>query len=115
MTQRISQSVLIASSIMASWFGLQIIHESGHFGAAKLIGARIDPIALHPLAISHTDVGPNNHPLFVVWSGPIVGVSLPLVVWLSVATARVANAFLFRFFAGFCLVGNGVYIGVGSF
>ena len=40
---------------------------------------------------------------------------LPLVLWLIAAAVRLRIAFLFRFFAGFCLIANGVYIGAGSF
>ena len=46
----------------------------------------------------------------VAWAGPAVGVAAPQVI-----------AGLFRgqplasFFAGFCLIANGLYIGVGSF
>ena len=54
-------------------------------------------------------------PGVVVWAGPIVGATLPLVAWLLAAAARLPGAFLLRFFAGFCLIANGLYIGVGSF
>ncbi|MGC3965805.1 MAG: hypothetical protein QM775_00070 [Pirellulales bacterium] len=56
----------------------------------------------------------NPRPLVVVWAGPIVGIIAPLVFWASAAAARLSWAFVLRFFAGFCLVANGLYIGVGS-
>jgi len=93
---------------------MQQVHELGHITAAKAVGAKIDLVALHPLTISHTDVGPNKHPLIVVWAGPLAGVLFPLALWRA-AAAHLNAAVLFRFFAGFCLVANGVYIGVGSF
>lgn len=114
-TNRFLQSLLILSTILASWLGMQMVHELGHMSAAKWIGAKIDHIALHPLTISHTDVGPNSHPLLVVWAGPVVGVTLPLLLWGAALLARSKQSFLLRFFAGFCLVANGAYIGVGSF
>ena len=107
--------MLIFFTIAASWFGMQQIHELGHIAAAKWIGATIDHIALHPLTISHTDVGPNRNPRLVVWAGPISGTVLPVAIWLVAAALRIQEAFLLRFFAAFCLVANGVYIGVGSF
>ncbi|MCA9071317.1 MAG: hypothetical protein KDA84_20455, partial [Planctomycetaceae bacterium] len=72
-------------------------------------------VVLYPLAISRTDVSPNPSPLFVVWGGPIVGVVLPILVWGLGTLTRIRFRFLLRFFAGFCLVTNGAYLGIGSF
>jgi hypothetical protein len=72
-------------------------------------------VVLHPLTISRTDLSSNPHPLFVVWAGPVLGVLLPLTGFGIAAVARMAGAYLLRFFAGFCLVANGAYIAVGSF
>jgi hypothetical protein len=57
----------------------------------------------------------NPHPLVVVWAGPWVGVAIPLALWSLAALAQMRGAFVLRFFAGFCLVANGLYIGLGSF
>jgi hypothetical protein len=43
-----------------------------------------------------------------------VGVLLPLALWGVAAWLRIPGAFVLRFFAGFCLLANGLYIGVGS-
>jgi hypothetical protein len=51
----------------------------------------------------------------VVWAGPVVGVAVPLLLWGLAAAAGMRGAFVLRFFAGFCLLANGLYIGVGSF
>jgi hypothetical protein len=51
----------------------------------------------------------------VVWAGPIFGVLLPLILWSVAVVLQISGAFVFRFFAGFCLIANGVYIGFGSF
>jgi hypothetical protein len=67
-----------------------------------------------PLSISRTDVDPNPHPLIVAWGGPIVGALLPLVFWTIPVMLRHPIGF-FKFFAGFCLIANGGYIGAGSF
>jgi hypothetical protein len=107
--------LLVAFTIAASWLGMQQVHELGHIFAAKALGGKIDHLALHPLTISHTDVGPNKQPLLVVWAGPLMGTLLPLTVWGTAAGLKWSQAFLLRFFAGFCLVANGVYIGMGSF
>lgn len=78
-------------------------------------GGRVARVVLHPLTISRTEVAENPRPLLVVWSGPVVGVVGPLLLWGGVALAGVSWAFLTRFFAGFCLLANGLYLGVGSF
>lgn len=94
---------------------MQAVHELGHVCGALLTGATIERVVLHPLTISRTDVGNNSHSLLVVWAGPLFGALLPLVVWRLAAWARNRRAYLLRFFAGFCLVANGLYLGVGSF
>jgi hypothetical protein len=71
-------------------------------------------VVLHPLTVSRTDLAQNPNPLVVVWAGPIIGVLLPLLVWIIVANLRWRGAYLVRFFAGFCLIANGVYIAFGS-
>ena len=107
--------LLIASTLVASWLGMQCVHEFGHCIGAWLTGGIVERVNLKPWLISQTILSHNPQPLAVVWAGPIVGVVLPLFLWLGVAFFRLPFTFLFRFFAGFCLVVNGLYIGIGSF
>lgn len=110
-------SVLIALPV--SWFLMQAVHEMGHVAGAWLTGGQVTQVVLHPLEISRTDVQPNPRPLVVVWAGPLVGAVLPLIVWLAMRAASAASQStaepFARFFAGFCLIANGAYIGFGSF
>jgi hypothetical protein len=94
---------------------MQAAHESGHVLGAVVTGGEIATVVLHPLTISHTEMIANPHPLVVVWAGPLAGVLLPLILWSLLAVTRVPGAFVARFFAGFCLIANGAYLGVGSF
>jgi hypothetical protein len=94
---------------------MQIVHEAGHVVGARVSGGTVVHVELKPWTISRTDVIPNPSPLLVAWGGPISGVVLPLLVWLVVRAARLPIAYLFRFFAGFCLIANGAYIGTGAF
>jgi hypothetical protein len=94
---------------------MQAVHECGHVLGAWFTGASVANIVLHPLTISRTVLLSNPHPLLVVWAGPVLGVLLPLVGWGLASLTRIRIAFLARFFAGFCLVANGAYIGIGSF
>jgi hypothetical protein len=112
---RVHQVVLIGSTVLGSWLGMQAVHESGHVLGAWLTGGRVARLVLHPLTISRTDLADNPRPLAVVWSGPVVGVAAPLLIWGVVASAGAPWAFVLRFFAGFCLLANGLYIGFGSF
>jgi hypothetical protein len=112
---RFHHCLLFASVLALSWLMMQAIHELGHVVAASATGGAVTKVVLHPLAISRTDVEPNPRPLAVAWAGPVIGVIIPLAMWGIVAVARPSAAFLFRFFAGFCLVANGLYLGVGSF
>jgi hypothetical protein len=111
---RLSQAVLIVSTLLGSWLGMQAVHESGHVLGAWLTGGEVAKVVLHPLTISRTDLSSNPHPLVVVWLGPLVGVILPLLLWAIAAVSRMPGAFVARFFAGFCLIANGAYIGFGS-
>src|SRR5262245_54944081 len=115
MATRWRQLVLISTVIIGSWFGMQAVHELGHVLGAWMTGGRVEKVVLFPLTISRTDLSENPHPLVVVWAGPIVGIVLPVAAWGIAVACRVGEAFLLRFFAGFCLLANGLYIAIGSF
>ena len=112
--KRLHQVILIASFLPLCWLVMMAVHELGHAAAGWLTGGTVTKVVLHPLAISRTDVSPNPEPTIVVWAGPMLGVMLPLLIWGAVSLARLPVSYLFRFFAGFCLIANGAYIGVGS-
>jgi hypothetical protein len=111
--KRLLQILLIVTFIGFSWLAMQVVHEAGHVLVARLTGGEVIKVALHPLIVSRTDLGANPHPLAVVWGGPLVGSALPLLVFALAAACRAPGVYLFRFFAGFCLIANGVYIGIG--
>lgn len=108
-------ALFCASSALLTWWLLQAVHELGHVFAAKLTEGSVERVVLHPLSISRTDVDPNPQPLAVAWAGPIFGSLAPLAIWGVAAALRLRLAWLARFFAGCCLLANGLYLGVGSF
>jgi peptidase M50B-like protein len=112
---RFHQIVLIVSTLALSWFGMMAVHESGHVLGAWLTGGSVAKVVLHPLTISRTDLSDNPQPLYVVWAGPLFGVLAPFIVWIIAQLGRIPIWYLLRFFAGFCLIANGAYLGVGSF
>ncbi len=111
---RALQVLLIASTLLGSWLGMQLVHEAGHVLGAWWTGGRVEQVVLSPLTISRTDLAENPHPLAVVWAGPFVGVLVPLLGWGTAFVLRIRAAFLSQFFAGFCLLANGLYISIGS-
>lgn len=113
--KRMNQGILIASFIPFCWLAFMATHELGHVLVGLTTGGNVTKVVLHPLAISRTDVSPNPNPLAVVWAGPIVGVILPLAIWGLFWKFKLPGDYLARFFAGFCLIANGAYIGIGSF
>ena len=109
------QLILVVTSLLASWLGMQEVHELGHVIGAMISGGHVSCVVLHPLSISRTDLSENPHPLLVVWAGPILGSLIPVAIWATAIWRHLREAFLARFFAGFCLVANGLYIGIGAF
>ena len=113
--RRMNQVILIVSFVSFCWLAFMALHELGHVIAGLATGGSVTKVVVHPLAISRTDVSPDPNPLATVWAGPVVGVVLPLLVWSVFRKFKIAGDYLARFFAGFCLIANGSYIGIGSF
>jgi hypothetical protein len=105
--------LLIVGTLTLSWLMMMAVHEAGHVLHARLSGGEVKQVVLQPLEFSRTDVDPNPRPLTVAWGGPIWGVLLPLLLWRLGEFLKLRWAYLLRFFAGFCLLANGAYIGVG--
>lgn len=111
--KRAVQIVLIVTFAAFSWLMMQVVHELGHIAAALATGAEIVKVYLHPFIVSSTDVWDPPHPLVEVWAGPIAGSIILLGALLIAKAFRCPALYLFRFFAGFCLIINGVYIAFG--
>ncbi len=109
------QILLIASTMGFSWLAMMVFHELGHVLHAWASGGTVARVVLQPLAISRTDYVVNPYPLVAAWGGAIWGSLLPVAVYLAVRGLVPVYAYLARFFAGFCLIANGAYLGVGSF
>ena len=79
---------------------------------AFLTGGKVSRVILHPLTISCTILAYNPRPLLVVWAGPVIGAVIPFIAFLLAKVFKSPGIHLFGFFAGFCLVANGAYIGL---
>jgi hypothetical protein len=110
-----NRAILLAAALIASWLAMQQVHELGHVLGAWVTGGEVARVVLHPLSFSRTDLAVNPRPLVVAWAGPVMGVVIPLLVWMLAAWRRMPGAFVLRFFTGFCLLANGAYLGIGSF
>ncbi|MCP4708137.1 MAG: hypothetical protein GY869_05905 [Planctomycetes bacterium] len=111
--KRLYQIILIGSFAPLCWLGMMIVHEARHVIGALLTGGKVTLIYLHPLDFARTDVSPNPHRHFVAWAGPIAGCLIPLLAFIITRVMRFKGAYLFQCFAGFCLIVNGCYLGVG--
>lgn len=109
--ERILGAILAGTTCAASWLAMMVVHECGHVLNALLSGGHVSHVELHPLAISRTDLSENPHPLFVAWGGVVWGTALPLELWVIIRKCWKRFAFLFQYFAGFCLIANGAYVG----
>jgi hypothetical protein len=112
--QRLPHFVMIICLLATCWFAMQAIHELGHVLGACYTGGTVAKVVLRPWTISQTQLTDNPEPVLVAWAGPVIGAALPVAVWLVAAVLRCPAAYLLRFFAGFCLVANGAYIGGGA-
>ena len=112
---RIVQMTFLISFLALCWLGFLAVHEFGHVLAAWLTGGLVSYVVLHPLKLSMTVLAVDPHPACVGWGGPLFGVLAPLGGYLIARLTRSSRAYLFRFFSGFCCIGNGVYLLVDAF
>jgi hypothetical protein len=112
---RAFQTLLIISTIAFSWLAMIGLHETGHVLHAVASGGRVARVVLEPTVHARTELAENPHPLFVAWGGGVWGTLIPLAAWANLRVARNQGAWLAAFFAGFCAVANGTYLGVGAF
>jgi hypothetical protein len=107
------RAILGVIILYASWLAMMALHELGHMLHAVISGGRVVDISLPLIGFSQTIVQPNPGKLFVVWGGQIWGGALPSIACVGVRLFRKRVPAIFTFFAGFCLIANGVYVGVG--
>lgn len=100
--------------VVASWYGMMATHELGHVAGAVVTGGIVQRVEFPLVGFSRTVVEPSPRPMVEVWMGPIVGAVLPMVMMIVCGQRGVMRAIV-RFFAGFCLIANGAYLGVGVF
>jgi hypothetical protein len=96
-----------------AWLAMMAVHEAGHVLHAWATGGRVVRVELPLLGFSRTDVSPNPRPGAVAWGGAVWGCLLPLAAWAASPRKAQRVRLAMQLFAGFCLIANGIYLGVG--
>ena len=111
--KKVARLLAVMVGLYVCWLGMMAVHEAGHVLHAWLSGGRVERVTIPLLGFSQTFLAVNPRPAFVAWGGPVWGCVIPLI--LLVVTMRVRRPVRqwLQFFAGFCLVANGAYLGVG--
>jgi hypothetical protein len=96
-----------------SWWPMMAFHELGHVIGALIAGAKIENVVLWPWTFSETIRVGSKSPLLDTWLGPVFGAYVPLALYGYLRNRRFPGRGWLGYFAGFCLIANGLYIGLG--
>jgi hypothetical protein len=107
------RALLAPPVLYATWLGMLCLHELGHVLHAWASGGGVASLSVPLLGFSQTIVHPNPHERFVAWGGPLWGCLIPLIAFAIARFTRRRVPEPLRFFAGFCLIANGAYLGLG--
>lgn len=105
--------LFLVAGLYPCWLAMMTVHEAGHVLHAWLSGGTVSAVQVPLVGFSMTEFSTNPHPHFVAWGGPVWGSLLPLMGWVVFRTMRWSAGSVAQFFAGFCLIANGVYLGIG--
>ena len=92
---------------LLSWSLMLLFHEGGHLLGGFLSGAKLQDYDLVPWRLPYSIHSPDPHPLITLWSGPILGVLFPWMLY------RVKKGELTDTVFSFCLLANGAYLLIG--
>lgn len=100
----LKRTTYLTALFLLAWCVMTFTHELGHLLGGWVSGGSLKHAELRPWKLPHSHFAPDPHPLVTLWSGPIVGVLLP------VAVAAVVGRKWCWFVAQFCMLANGVYL-----
>ena len=101
---KLSRWFRFSGLLLVGWCTMTTTHECGHIIGGWLGGATLVDEDLLPWHLPHSLYQPDPIPLLTLWSGPIVGVIVPIIC------ALVFRRNWIWFVANFCLLANGSYI-----
>ena len=110
---RVVRPLLLVAALYPCWLGMMAVHEAGHVLHAWASGGKVAAVHVPLVGFSITRLASNPHPLFVAWGGVVWGGLIPLAAWAVLQRLRLQDRGSSQFFAGFCLVANGAYVGIG--
>jgi len=84
-------------------------HELGHIIGGWCCGGRLTDADLVPWHLPYSFFDPDPYPLITLWSGPILGVIIPVLI------AVVVRRDWMWLIACFCVLANGTYIATAWF
>lgn len=90
--------------LVVSWTVMTMTHELGHLVGGWCSGGKLQSADLLPWHLPYSVFDPDPRPLVTLWSGPILGVVIPLAVALLVRRDWMG------FIESFCMLANGMYI-----
>jgi len=94
--------------LSVSWCVMTFTHEIGHVIGGWVCGGHLKTAELRPWQLPYSIFNPDPYPLVTLWSGPILGVVIPVGLALFI---RQSVAW---FVASFCVLANGLYLAVGG-
>lgn len=92
---------------------MMLTHECGHCIHAVLSNGQVTNVSVPLVGFSETTIDPNPSPRFVAYGGAVWGVVIPsllLLIWKLIGRPPK----LVWYFAGFCLIANGLYLAAGA-
>ncbi len=90
--------------LIVAWCVMTFTHECGHLLGGWLGGGTLQQFDLAPWRLPYSLFDPDPRPLLTLWSGPLLGVAVPLLAALVIRRPWI------WFIAYFCLLANGIYL-----
>jgi hypothetical protein len=92
--------------LVVSWCVMTFTHEAGHVVGGWASGGTLREAHLLPWELPYSTFDPDPRPLVTLWSGPVLGVLVPL------ALAAAIRRHWAWFISHFCLLANGSYLAI---
>ena len=109
----LKQLKILVLASLCSWYGMMTFHEAGHVLVAWSSGAEIVEVSIPLLGFSHTIVEKDPNPLWTAWAGALGGDGFALLLLLVTLRFPRRARHIALYIAGFSLVANGLYLGIG--
>lgn len=106
MCERIARLLML---LLVSWVVMTFTHEAGHLIGGWSCGATLQAVDLWPWRMPYSMFEPDPLPLVTLWSGPLLGVLIP------VGVAAYLRQDWVWFVAYFCLLANGLYLAAAGY